>query len=165
MLQQEKSVLNVKGKFLSKTLFTPFDIWLSRIRKIVLFSRIGQVPGKPIGGRHGMIFGQIHSSSTIGNTPPKPLVPGQRHMPSLEFSFSFLFWTFLWLKPLEKKKDQILWEFFHNIDELFVVKMFYLLICSCWNVSHRCVWFPYFLYQKITGSNSHLHVILIMRLP
>lgn len=50
---------------------------------------VGQIPGKPQGGRHGMVFGQITSSSTIGNSPQKLLVPGQR-APSHYFIFFFI---------------------------------------------------------------------------
>ena len=49
---------------------------------------VGHIPGKPQGGRHGMVFGQI-SSSTIGNSPQKLLVPGQsEHLHTIFYSFS-----------------------------------------------------------------------------
>lgn len=47
---------------------------------------VGQIPGKPQGGRHGMVFGQISNSSTVGNSPQKPLVPGQ-NAPNTHFHF------------------------------------------------------------------------------
>lgn len=50
---------------------------------------VGQIPGKPQGGRHGMVFGQISSSSVIGNIPQKPLVPGQREHHTLNNSIHF----------------------------------------------------------------------------
>lgn len=38
--------------------------------------RLGHVPGRPLGGRHGMVFGQIPAPpSAIGNASV-PLVPG-----------------------------------------------------------------------------------------
>lgn len=36
---------------------------------------LGNIPGRPLGGRHGMVFGQISVSSAIGNSIT-PLVPG-----------------------------------------------------------------------------------------
>lgn len=36
---------------------------------------LGNIPGRPQGGRHGMVFGQIPAPSIIGS-PPVPLVPG-----------------------------------------------------------------------------------------
>ncbi|KRF97552.1 uncharacterized protein Dwil_GK27182, partial [Drosophila willistoni] len=36
---------------------------------------IGHIPGRPLGGRHGMVFGQIPAPPAIGNSSV-PLVPG-----------------------------------------------------------------------------------------
>lgn len=63
---------------------------------------LGHIPGRPPGGRHGMVFGQI-SSSTIGNTSNTPLVPG---------STSFL-------KPIDNKLDFVLLFFFHFLRLFF----------------------------------------------
>jgi hypothetical protein len=54
---------------------------------------VGHIPGKPQGGRHGMVFGQI-SSSTIGNSPQKPLVPGQS---CTHINFFYIFFFFLFV--------------------------------------------------------------------
>lgn len=51
---------------------------------------VGQIPGKAQGGRHGMVFGQISSSSTIGNSPQKPLVPGQKSTHTLFLTLFFV---------------------------------------------------------------------------
>lgn len=37
---------------------------------------IGHIPGRPLGGRHGMVFGQIPAPPAAVGNPSVPLVPG-----------------------------------------------------------------------------------------
>lgn len=78
----------------------PFLILFIRVRKskkkksnknpqtTILFCNLGNVPGRPQGGRHGMVFGQIPVSTTS-----VPLVPG-----STPFTFSI----FLTIRTLQE---------------------------------------------------------------
>lgn len=53
----------------------PFSFFYTE-KNLFTFIYLGQIPGKPQGGRHGMIFGHISNPSTIGNSN-QPLVPGR----------------------------------------------------------------------------------------
>ena len=57
---------------------------------------IGHIPGRPPGGRHGMVFGQI-SSSTIGNSSNTPLVPGSTSfLKPIDYKHNFVsYFTFM----------------------------------------------------------------------
>lgn len=61
-------------RFFVEFSFVPFEIDLMPIHINVCHQShqfLGNVPGRPQGGRHGMVFGQIPASSTS-----VPLVPG-----------------------------------------------------------------------------------------
>lgn len=52
--------------------FVSFRLFLHHPHNIFL----GNIPGRPQGGRHGMVFGQIPVPPTLGGSCPVPLVPG-----------------------------------------------------------------------------------------
>jgi hypothetical protein len=54
------------------------------------FHYLGQIPGRPQGGRHGMIFGHISVPSTIGNSN-QPLVPGSAPLDQIFLKQTFYF--------------------------------------------------------------------------
>lgn len=55
-------------------------------RSVLYLFVAGHVPGRPQGGRHGMVFGQIPVSGTSSATASSvqvPLVPGRVFVPSI----------------------------------------------------------------------------------
>lgn len=80
---------------------------------------VGNVPGRPQGGRHGMVFGQIPVSPIT-----VPLVPGSTYKLYILFSSHFKFFVCF---------------FFIGFYSFFLgTNIFFLFRCCC------CVWFFFF---------------------
>lgn len=71
---------------------------------------LGHIPGRPLGGRHGMVFGQIPAPPAVGSSTV-PLVPG---------AYRF----FLFSLKIKKKKCKFVFLFFFLLDyNLFLLSI------------------------------------------
>lgn len=57
---------------------------------------LGHIPGRPLGGRHGMVFGQIPAPPAVGTSVP--LVPGAYRIHLISTTQLFNFFSFIIFK-------------------------------------------------------------------
>lgn len=123
---------------------------------LILFN-IGHVPGRPQGGRHGMVFGQIPITITTGNLST-PLVPGRApfffHCENISYIFPYYFFFTIEfsLKILLYKSD----------SSLFIVVVYIKWLFACFvNDISACHYSNRLWFKRITNLALYLIVLIV----